>query len=326
MSFCTACGRPGVEGDRFCADCGTEFPDLGSGTPPAPADGTGLENTDPDGIPVIRDPSALEPIDSPAEQPIRYDQPLPLLTADQEPDWAAQDIVPFPTHGPPVSLPRPARQRSGRRGRIVAAVVFSAALVVIAAGAFALTSMGTGRTGAGGQPAGRASGKAASPVSRQPTSARSAARPAASSRKKPFSGRPASPAGTVTVSAAAAGNPAAGVVAVLLDRYFTTINKHDYSGYENLLAGPMRQQVTASSFASGYKTTRDSGAVLASLSGSAGDDLAAAVTFTSHQDPADSPSASSCTVWAITLYLVPSGSDYLIDTPPPGYQPSFRSC
>jgi hypothetical protein len=50
------------------------------------------------------------------------------------------------------------------------------------------------------------------------------------------------------------------------------------------------------------------------------------VTFTSHQQAADSPTNSTCTDWTISLYLSRSGGKYVLQTPPAGYQPSFRSC
>ena len=56
-----------------------------------------------------------------------------------------------------------------------------------------------------------------------------------------------------------------------------------------------------------------------------GGDLAAEVTFTSHQDPADSPGGEACTNWNITLYLSKSGSGYLIDAPPPGYHATYSA-
>ncbi len=56
-------------------------------------------------------------------------------------------------------------------------------------------------------------------------------------------------------------------------------------------------------------------------------DLDVAVTFTSHQNPADSPNQhESCTDWKISLFLAPGGSGYLIDVPPPGYHASYTAC
>jgi hypothetical protein len=195
--------------------------------------------------------------------------------------------------------------------------VFGLALLVIAAGVLALTSMRNGGTVAS---------TATTAPPRRPASPRTTARqPAPSPARTPHTARKAAQAGIVTVSAAAADSPAAAAVTALLGRYFTAINSRDYAAYESLLDGQVRQQVSASRFASGYATTKDSAATVTGISGTA-DGLAAAVTFTSHQQPADSPSGSSCTAWTITLYLVRSGGGYLIGTPAPGYQASYRSC
>jgi hypothetical protein len=87
----------------------------------------------------------------------------------------------------------------------------------------------------------------------------------------------------------------------------------------------MRQQNPESTFNSGYATTQDSAEQLSAISLAGAGELAA-VTFTSHQNPADSPDDSSCTVWRITLYLLPQGASYQITTAPPGYRASYQSC
>jgi hypothetical protein len=51
------------------------------------------------------------------------------------------------------------------------------------------------------------------------------------------------------------------------------------------------------------------------------------VTFTSHQDPADSPDQSeSCTNWDISLFLAQGNSGYVIDPAPSGYQAAYQPC
>ena len=115
-------------------------------------------------------------------------------------------------------------------------------------------------------------------------------------------------------------------VVTLVDGYFTAINERDYSAYSSLLDGQMRQDNPAASFAAGYATSADSAETITGVSGDAGAELAVTVTFTSHQDAADSPDNSSCTNWGITLYLVPQGSSYLIGAPPSGYAPSYQAC
>ena len=112
----------------------------------------------------------------------------------------------------------------------------------------------------------------------------------------------------------------------LLDRYFTAINARDYAAYAGLLDRQRRRHETAASFRSGYGSTTDSDETLTAISDTGSGDLAASVTFTSHQKPADSLEHSSCTRWAITLYLVRHGTGYLIETPPAGYRAYYQAC
>ena len=116
-------------------------------------------------------------------------------------------------------------------------------------------------------------------------------------------------------------------VAAFLDHYFTAINNHDYQSYISLLSPQAQQGLTAAQFDSGYRSTADSAETLVSISTVSNGDLAAAVTFTSHQNPADSPDQQqSCTDWNISLFLVESGGGYLVDQPPPGYHASYHAC
>jgi hypothetical protein len=199
------------------------------------------------------------------------------------------------------------------------------AVLAVGGGAFALVSALTGHknpTQAAGQPTGTAPAQpASSGVTATPTSSASSAASAS------LTASPAATAGgTVAVAPAAAGNPAAPQVQALLGRYFTAINNHDYAAYSALLDTRMRQMDSQSKFASGYATTRDSAETLTSISDADGGELAAAVSFISHQSPADSIDNSSCTAWTITLCLRPQGSGYLIGAPPAGYQPTHQSC
>jgi hypothetical protein len=129
----------------------------------------------------------------------------------------------------------------------------------------------------------------------------------------------------VRVAAAAASSPEAPQVTALLNRYFNAINTKNYSEYSSLLDAQMRANNPPASFASGYATTKDRAETLTSISGSAGH-LAATVSFTSRQSPADSIDHSACNNWQLTLYLVPKGSSYVIGAPPSGYQPVYSDC
>jgi hypothetical protein len=132
---------------------------------------------------------------------------------------------------------------------------------------------------------------------------------------------------TVTVAAAAAQDPDASSVADFLGQYFDAINAHDYQSYVSLLGPQLQQGMTQAQFDNGYRSTADSNETLVGISTASDGDLAAEVTFTSHQDPADSPDQSeSCTDWDISLYLAQGGSGYLIDPAPPGYKASYQPC
>jgi hypothetical protein len=142
----------------------------------------------------------------------------------------------------------------------------------------------------------------------------------------PRAGKTTAPGITVTVSSAVAGNPAAPQVRDFLDRYFTAINEHDYQAYAELLDQTLARSQQAA-FTSGFGSTTDSDAALDAIS----DDqatgvLAASVTFTSHQRPADSPDDSPCDDWAITLYLTPHAGSYVIVSPPSSYGATHHAC
>ena len=86
----------------------------------------------------------------------------------------------------------------------------------------------------------------------------------------------------------------------------------------------MRESVQ--NFNAGYRTTTDSGDTLAGLSATGTDGLAATVTFTSQQRPADSPDHAACDKWNVVLFLTPADGGYLITHSPAGYHPSVHPC
>lgn len=133
--------------------------------------------------------------------------------------------------------------------------------------------------------------------------------------------------GQVTVSAEASQDPDAASVATFLGQYFDAINTHDYQSYMSLLTAPEQQGLTQEQFDNGYDSTTDSAETLLSISTATDGDLVANVTFTSHQDPADSPNQQeSCTDWKISLFLEQDGGGYLIDQPPPTYHAFYAAC
>ena len=129
--------------------------------------------------------------------------------------------------------------------------------------------------------------------------------------------------GTVAVAPAASQQTSAPQVAAFLATYFQAINTRDYSRYSSLFAPRLRP--TPQQFQNGYGSTRDSGAVLTEISPTAVG-LAAAVSFTSHQQPAESATGTSCTSWDITLYLRPNGGTYRIVHAPANYHARYQAC
>ncbi len=132
--------------------------------------------------------------------------------------------------------------------------------------------------------------------------------------------------GLLTIAPGAATGPHEAAVVAFLNRYFHAINSHSYLAYQKLFSPSLRSGLSATTFSAGYGTTRDSAATLHSISVTTAGQLEAAVTFTSHQQAANSPTNSTCTAWTISLYLSKDGGRYVLQTPPAGYQPVSRSC
>jgi hypothetical protein len=131
----------------------------------------------------------------------------------------------------------------------------------------------------------------------------------------------------VTVGAGASQDTAASSVAGFLGQYFAAINARDYQSYFSMLSPQVQQGMTQAQFEKGYRSTADSNETLVGISAAPDGDLAAEVTFTSHQNPADSPDQSeSCTDWDITVFLAQSGSGYVIDPAPADYHASYQPC
>jgi len=130
----------------------------------------------------------------------------------------------------------------------------------------------------------------------------------------------------VQVAPGVASNPAEPQVAAYLNRYFNAINTRNYSEYNSLLDAENQQSDSKSSFDSGFATTKDSDEVLTGITDTSGGSLAANVSFTSHQSPADSVDQSACNNWRVSLYLVPQGNGYVMTAAPAGYKAAHADC
>lgn len=134
--------------------------------------------------------------------------------------------------------------------------------------------------------------------------------------------------GTVTLADSVMQDTDASSVATFLNQYFQAIDNHDYQSYLALLTPQVQQGITSLQFDQGYATTADSAETLTGISAAANGDTQADATFTSHQNPADSPDGTqSCTNWSISLFLQSDGNGgYLIDQAPSGYHASYQAC
>lgn len=135
----------------------------------------------------------------------------------------------------------------------------------------------------------------------------------------------APPPGSVTIAPAASGNAAAPGIARFLEQYFNAVNSHDYRAYLALFTPDMRPS-GASEFDSGDGSTTDTDEVLSGISAGPGGEVVAHLTFTSHQNPSQSPNRASCDTWDINLYLIPDSGSYLIDKPPSSYHARYKTC
>jgi hypothetical protein len=172
-------------------------------------------------------------------------------------------------------------------------------------------SSGSGSSGTGHAGTGRGTAPAA-PHPRPPA-------PGSRDGRTPRHPRP----GVVSITPGLAGRADARRVGGLLARYFAAVNHRRYQAYASLFA--QRRQLTPRDFAWGYRTSHDSNAVLVGVAALKGG-LRATVTFTSQQDPAQSPDHSSCIDWRIILFLHRTGANYLIGMPPPGYRAGLQAC
>jgi hypothetical protein len=351
MQFCAFCGHRAKETDRFCIDCGTP---LGGSPPAGEAEWQGqsgvLRNVPPDDpfgyLYAPRDRTAR----SPGSGPPAAGYPLGSAAAGSGfPAPAAGDRgVPAPASGGDPARSAvydgapTARARSRRRGTWLRPVALAGAVVLAAAGGgFAVlhelghqprADTGTDAAAEGDQPASVASqshlghgdqkqSRARHGQLRQPQSRKLTAPAASHSRHRRAAGT-----ALVGVSGAVAGERHAQPVAEFVTRYFSAINQHDYPAYRSLLTPGLRASFTPQAFASGYGTTSDSGATLRAVRSAAAGELVAAITFTSHQSPADSPVHASCTAWRIVMYLVPQRAGYQITRPPASYHAAYRRC
>lgn len=227
--------------------------------------------------------------------------------------------------------PGPVQSRGSPRPRSARPIIAAVAVVLVVAGLTGGTVFYLGHHSSGTEAVHRSGDSTritaqASGSDATPGEADSA--PTSSPSSLPSTPSPAtSSVGQVTIAADVSQDPDASSVATFLNQYFTAINNHDYQSYISLLSSQDEQGLTQEQFDNGYGSTVDSAETLLGISTAANGDLVASVTFTSHQNPADSPDQQeSCTDWNISLFLEQGGGGYLIDKPPPSYHASDQAC
>jgi hypothetical protein len=230
------------------------------------------------------------------------------------------------------SGPTGASQRDRSASKEVRWLTFRPAVVVTAVGLFAAAAVAAGTLLLVSHHTSHneAARNSAQTIATTPPAQGASASDQASSApaQSPPGSSPSPSAGSaVTVGAGASQEPNASSVAAYLGHYFAAINARDYQSYFSLLSPQLQQGATQAQFDQGYRSTVDSNETLVGISTASDGDLAAEVTFISHQNPADSPDQSeSCTNWDISLFLAQSGAGWVIDPPPSGYQASYQPC
>src|SRR5579875_2185258 len=341
MQYCTRCGRPRDEGAGFCVVCGSQFPD--APVTPRSEPVTPAEATNPTGpIPVIPPPGFQGPPGF--QDPPGFQGPPPQGPPPQGP----------PMYGPPPQGPPPAWGPGPRDESTLPPYGLDA---LMGSGQPAETLAGPGGPagpGGNGRPPRRSgwllltimiivvlagggtaaafvlsSNHSAKPQASQTTSPPPARPPPTPTQSPSTSPSPTSSPGQGQVAEAAsvAGNPQTPRIGALLDSYFSAINTRNYPAYYALLSPQERQLTSQSQFSKGFATTKDRKETLQALSAGPGGTTVASVTFTSHQNPANSVDGhQSCTHWHISLYLEQSGNSYVIGKPPSSYHAGYAAC
>ncbi len=315
MRVCTRCGNVATGQQRFCTRCVAPL------DPAEPADTRPAPWWEDD--PYWSEPGAVNDWFAGGEAETSV---MPLLVDDPaaEGDWDQA------SRGGRLYYPSadPRHASAGRRAQLISAVL--AAVALLAGGVTAWSAFGHhprmdsgARLSSNSQTTGRS--RPATPRPRPAASARpSTPTPSATPAG---TARASSPGGfTVLIAPGLSHNPAAHQVDGLLMSYFTAINTHNFGQYASTFLPSIRHQLSAASFASGYKSTRDSNASLVGIGQAPRHGLTVTVTFTSSQQPVPSQGVTGCTYWAITLFLGQHGSGFLIGAAPSGYHPYHHAC
>jgi hypothetical protein len=342
MSFCTKCGRRRSGTLRYCTGCGAQFPaavssaapvaEQDASIPPPPARDDQSDPMAPFRPPDGRSAPAQtssEDTDRIAGAGVEHDPFGDLFKPPVEPGAGSPGRSGTAAYGsgaaePPQAGPPP----SGSSRVIIAAVAVAAVLAAGSGAVFWATHRHPAKLSA-------AQTHATASTSVSPGTSAGSSQPAQSPAPSPTptptpgvtaTATPGVTGGLVAVAPGVAQDPDASRVESFLNSYFTAINMHSFRNYRKLLNAKMQQQESAQSFRSGYGSTTDSAATLAAISHLGSGSVSAAVTFTSHQLPAASPSGTACTNWSIVLYLHQQSGSYVLGPAPSSYHAEYQSC
>jgi hypothetical protein len=295
MRYCTQCGTALRTEYAFCTRCGSS---LG---PPAPEPGP----------PTAAWASAGE--SSTRSQPpvLSHTLELPGNGHAADSSWLFSSVGGQAGTRDDLQPPSGCRDRGKPAGHVGLLIAVAVVVLVIGGGAAVTWGLHKGNANHGTA--------AVSARSERP----GVASPGSASQAPRTSGTQNADRGMVAVAPAAGQEASAPKVAAFLAAYFEAINARDYQAYLSLFEPVLRP--TYQQFQNGYESTSDSSVMLAELVPTAVG-FAATVSFTSHQEAADSVTRTSCTLWGITLYLKPHGDTYIIVPPPANYRAHYQTC
>lgn len=129
--------------------------------------------------------------------------------------------------------------------------------------------------------------------------------------------------GSIVLTEGAKAHPDHRTVRWLLQTHFDAINFHRYDTWKTTVVAAKQAELPEEKWNREYASTRDSDIVLHRIEPGADDSLRVLLTFTSRQDPENSPNKQSpCLRWRVVYPLVHESGGMRLDTS--GLPGSFR--
>lgn len=125
---------------------------------------------------------------------------------------------------------------------------------------------------------------------------------------------PAQP-GSIVLTEDASEHPDHETVRWVLQTHFDAINFHRYDTWKTTVVAAKQAELPEEKWKREYASTRDSDIVVHRIESGADDSLRVLLTFTSRQDPEDSPDGlSPCVRWRVVYPLVQESGGMRLDT------------